>query len=254
VTPKTMFDLPPTITLYDRTIKEAHRTTPISLDVSGILAQSSNVGAVKIGQKLNATRFDKWARRFGFGKRTGIDLPGEEPGIMLDRKDYSGSSMGNLPIGQGMNVTPIQMAQAYTAIANGGILRPPHLIRAVNGEKTSLPAGRRVISPKTSSQLRRMLKGVLETGGTASDVSVPGYVVAGKTGTAQKIDRTTGEYSESHYVSSFIGFAPADKPSLLIAVMVDDPQTGVNAGGAVAAPAFAKIAQFALQYLGIPPR
>jgi cell division protein FtsI/penicillin-binding protein 2 len=259
VTPSTVFDLPPTITLYDRTIGEAHPRPEISLPVSKILAQSSNVGAVKIGLGLgntkldSATKFDKWVRRFGFGKKTGVDLPGEQQGIMLDLDDYSGSSMGNLPIGQGMAVTPIQMAQAYTAIANGGILRPPHMIRAVDGERTAVPAGRRVISQKTSVQLRTMLKGVFAAGGTAQEVSIPGYEVAGKTGTAQKIDKTTGEYSDSRYVSSFIGFAPARDPRLLISLMVDEPQ-GVNAGGAVAAPGFGKIASFALPYLGIPPR
>lgn len=253
VTPNTVFDLPPTITLYDRTIGESHPRGPISLPVSGILAQSSNVGAVKIAQKMGAKRFDHWARAFGIGSKTGIDLPGEEQGLLLKESQYSGASIGNLPIGQGLAVTPLQMAQAYTAIANGGILRKPHLVRSVDGKPTPLPPGKRIISAKTSSQLRSMLKGVFAPGGTASEVSLPGYDLAGKTGTAQKIDRATGTYSDTRYVSSFIGFAPARDPGLLISVMVDEPH-GANAGGSVAAPAFGKIAEFALPYLGIPSK
>jgi len=122
---------------------------------------SSNIGAVKIGMQLGADRFDQWVRRFGFGKPTGVDLPGEEQGIVLPRDKYSGSSMGNLPIGQGESVTPLQIATAYAAIANGGILRRPHIVRAVNGRPLQLPAGRRVISPRVATELRHMLEGVL---------------------------------------------------------------------------------------------
>src|SRR4029079_11619051 len=186
---------------------------------------------------LGAPAFDKWVRRFGFGKPTGIDLPGEEQGIVLPLDKYSGSSMGNLPIGQGEAVTPMQMATAYSAIANGGILRTPHIVEAVGGHHTTEPKGHRVISEATSASLRKMLEGVLGPGGTASGAAIPGYVLAGKTGTANKVDPQTGTYSESKYVSSFLRFEPAAHPKLLVAVMVDEPQGDIY-GGTVAAPAW----------------
>jgi cell division protein FtsI (penicillin-binding protein 3) len=252
VTPTTSFDLAPQIHVADRVIGEAETRGPVTLTTAGILAQSSNVGAITIGLREGADRFDKWIHRFGFGKPTGVDLPGEERGLVLARAKYSGSTMGNLPIGQGISVTPMQMATAYAAIANGGILRSPHIVREVDGRPATTPVGHRVISPAVATQLRTMLEGVFAPGGTASEVSIPGYQLAGKTGTANKIDPTTGEYSKSRYVASFMGFAPAAKPRLLVAVMVDEPQ-GAIYGGTVAAPAFGKIMSFALQYLRIPP-
>jgi cell division protein FtsI (penicillin-binding protein 3) len=253
VTPDTPFDLPPQIQVADRTIGESHPRGPVTLTTAQILAQSSNVGAIKIGLEMGGQSFDTWVRRFGFGKPTGVDLPGEERGIVPTLRQYSGSSMGNLPIGQGLAVTPLQMAQAYAAIANGGILRSPRVVRRVDGKLVPEPKGRRVISQRTAARLREMLEGVFAPGGTASEVSIPGYKLAGKTGTANKIDPLTHEYSQSAYVASFIGFAPALHPRLLIAVVVDEPQTDIY-GGSVAAPAFGKIASFALPYLRIPPQ
>jgi cell division protein FtsI (penicillin-binding protein 3) len=250
VTPDTIFDLPPTITLYDRTIEEAHERGPVSLTVADILAQSSNIGAVKIGLELGAERFDRWIRRFGFGEPTGIDFPGEERGIVIPTDEYSGSTMGNLPIGQGLSVTPAQMAAGFAAIANGGTLRPPRLVLQEGDDPTTEPEGTRVMSRKTAQQLQVMLEGVLQEGGTASEVSVPGYTLAGKTGTAQKV--VDGTYSDTEFVASFVGFAPAEDPQLLVAVVVDDPKGDIY-GGTVAAPAFGEIAKFALPYLGIPP-
>jgi cell division protein FtsI/penicillin-binding protein 2 len=174
-------------------------------------------------------------------------------GQVLPLSHYSGSSMGNLPIGQGQLVTPLQMASAYAAIANGGILRPPRIIRSVGGRPAPEPAGRRVISQATSAALRQMLEGVLAPGGTASEVSIPGYQLAGKTGTASKIDPATHQYSRTAYIASFMGFAPATDPKLLCAVVVDEPQAGSIYGGTVAAPPFGQIMAFALPYLGIPP-
>ncbi len=252
VKPHTSFNLAPQIQVADRVIGESHPRGWVTLDTSGILAQSSNVGAITIGQRLGARRFDQWVRRFGFGTRTGVALPGEEQGVALDLEDYSGSSMGNLPIGQGELVTPIQMATAYSVIANGGLLRRPHVIDRVGGERVQTGAGKRVISSRTASQVREMLKGVFAPGGTASEVSLPGYELAGKTGTANKINAANGEYSEENYIASFVGFAPAERPKLLISVMVDEPR-GAIYGGEVAAPAFGKIASFALPYLRIPP-
>jgi cell division protein FtsI (penicillin-binding protein 3) len=252
VTPQTSFYLPSEIQVADRRIGEAHERPPIDATVSQILAQSSNVGAVKIGLEEGPDRFSDWIDRFGFGEKTGLDYPGEEQGIVPSRDDYSGSTMGNLPIGQGLAVTPLQMATGYSAVANGGILRRPRLITQVGSEPTESDSdGQRVISTETSAQLRRMLEGVLEPGGTASSVSVPGYVLAGKTGTAQKVE--DGTYSDSRYVASFVGFAPAQNPKLLVTVVVDEPLY-VHTGGEVAAPVFGDIASFALPYLGISPR
>jgi cell division protein FtsI (penicillin-binding protein 3) len=251
VTPHSSFYLPPEIHVYDRTIGEAHPRGAVTLTTAQILAQSSNVGAVTIGMREGASRFSQWINRFGFGRPTGLGFPGEERGIVPELKDYSGSTMGNLPIGQGLAVTPMQMAAGYSAIANGGILRRPTLVKSIGGQPADEDTDpHRVISPRIAAQLRRMLEGVLEPGGTASQVSVPGYVLAGKTGTAQKVEN--GTYSDTKYVASFVGFAPAQHPKLLVAVVVDEPES-VHVGGAVAAPVFGQIASFALPYLGISP-
>lgn len=246
ITPETRLDLPPELQVADRTIGEAHARGYVNLSVGEILAQSSNVGSVMIGQKLGPKRFDKWVRKFGFGSLTGVDLPGESPGIVLRPREYSGSSIGNLPIGQGIAVTPLQMAAGYSALANGGVMHEPTVIKGEDDE------GERIVSKRTAEQVATMLEGVLAAGGTAEEASVPGYVLAGKTGTAEKIDPDTGAYSTTKFFSSFIGFAPAKSPRLMVAVMVDEP-TGMYYGGEVAAPAFEKIMQFALPYLRIPP-
>jgi cell division protein FtsI (penicillin-binding protein 3) len=253
ITPSTPFDIPDQIQVADRTIHDDTEHAEETLTTAQILAQSSNVGAIKIGALDGADSFNEWVHRYGFGAPTGVDLPSEEMGRPLPLSEYSGSSMGNLPIGQGELVTPMQMATAYSAIANGGILRRPHIVAAVNGRPRLEPAGRRVISETTSAEVRKMLQGVLAPGGTASEVSIPGYQLAGKTGTASKIDKETGQYSDSAYVASFIGFAPASDPKLLCAVVVDEPQSGSIYGGTVAAPAFGQIMSFALPYLRIPP-
>ena len=254
ITPTTGFEVPGQIQVADRIIHDdvEHGVEPLS--TAQILARSSNVGAIKIGLLEGAASFNGWVHRFGFGVRTGIELPGEETGLVLPLSHYSGSSMGNLPIGQGQLVTPLQMASAYSAIANGGILRPPRIIRSVGGRLQPEPAGRRVISASTAAELRRMLEGVLAPGGTASEVSIPGYQLAGKTGTANKVESATGQYSQTAYVVSFMGFAPASDPKLLCAVIVDEPHSGSGVfGGTVAAPAFGQIMSFALPYLRIPP-
>jgi cell division protein FtsI/penicillin-binding protein 2 len=244
ITPDTPFDLPPVLQVADREITDAHARGAVRLTVAQILAQSSNIGAVKIGERLGVTRFDKWVRRFGFGGSTGIDLPGEQAGIVLKPSQYSGSSIGNLPIGQGIAVTPMQMATGYEAIADHGIIHRPHVIMG-----DPAPA-RRVISRTTSAQVSRMLEGVLAAGGTATEAQVDGYTLAGKTGTAEKA--IPGGYSKTDFVASFIGFAPARNPRLLVSVMVDTPR-GSYYGGVVAAPVFQKIVSFALPYLRVPP-
>jgi cell division protein FtsI/penicillin-binding protein 2 len=161
--------------------------------------------------------------------------------------------MGNLPMGQGESVTPIQMATAYAAIANGGILRPARVLKAIGGKPVPAPKGQQILSPWVAASVRNMLRGVLKAGGTAFEAAIPGYDLAGKTGTANKVDPVTHQYSSTNYVASFMGFVPADNPRLLVAVVVDQPQ-GAIYGGAVAAPAFQKIVGWAVPYLGISPR
>ncbi len=251
VTPSTQFNVPSVLQVADRQIHDAESHGDETLSVAQILKVSSNIGADEIGMKLGATRFSYWVNRFGFGSRTGVDLPGEDSGIILPLSKYSGSSMGNLPFGQGESVTPIQMATAYSAIANGGILRPPHIVGAIGGKPTRLPTGHRVISPTTAAELRDMLRGVLADGGTASGAAIKGYDLAGKTGTANVV--VGGKYSSSQFIASFIGMVPASAPKLVVAVMVDEPNGSIY-GGSVAAPAFQKIVGWAVPYLGISPR
>ena len=250
VTPETEIGLPAQLAIYDRIIREAHPRPAMTATVRKILEMSSNVGAVLIGRTVGRESFDRWIRRFGFGKPTGVDLPGEESGLLLDVDQYSGVTMSNLPIGQGLSVTPMQMAAAYGAIANGGMLRPPRIVEAVGGRRVPTPKGKRIISRDTSAEVANMLEGVLGPGGTASEAAIPGYHLSGKTGTAQKAD--AGGYSKTKYVASFAGFAPSRNPRLLVTVMVDEPQ-GEIYGGRIAAPAFKEITSFALQYLRIPP-
>jgi cell division protein FtsI (penicillin-binding protein 3) len=250
VTPNTMFNIPPVLQVADRQIHDAENHGDESLSVASILRVSSNIGADEIGMKLGPKRFDHWVHRFGFGSPTGVDLPGEEHGIVLHSWQYSGSSMGNLPMGQGESVTPIQIAAAYSAIADGGVLRPPHIVQAIGGKPVSLPSGHRIISKTSAAELRDMLRGVFADGGTASGAAIPGYDLAGKTGTANEV--VNGRYSNVDYAASFIGFVPASSPKLLVAVMVDRPH-GAIFGGSVAAPAFQKIVGWAVPYLGIAP-
>jgi cell division protein FtsI (penicillin-binding protein 3) len=244
IRPETVLHVPFELHVADRTIGEAHEDGNGDLTVEQILARSSNVGSAMIGLKLGATRFDRWVRRFGFSKPTGVDLPGEQRGIVLDVNHYSGSSLGNMSIGQGLSVTPIQMAAGFTAIANGGVKRQPYIVA---GDRKP---GKRVLSRKTATEVSQMLEGVLAAGGTAQEASVPGYTLAGKTGTAEKPEN--GTYSKTDFVASFIGFAPARNPRLLVSVMVDEPRGDIY-GGTVAAPAFERIMEFALPYLKIPP-
>jgi len=246
IRPDSTLEVPSEIEVADRTIGEAHEGGAGTLTVADILARSSNVGSVMIGLDLGVERFDKWVRRFGFGEPTGVSLPGEAGGIVPRPEDYSGSSLGNLPIGQGLAVTPMQMVAAYSSLANGGVMHQPHVVA---GERDD---GRRVVSEKTAGQVSKMLEGVLGAGGTGQEASVPGYRLAGKTGTAEKPDPETGGYSEFKFFSSFLGYAPAQDPRLMIAVMVDEPKGGYY-GAEVAAPAFEKIVEFALPYMRIPP-
>jgi cell division protein FtsI/penicillin-binding protein 2 len=220
--------------------------------VAQILSHSSNVGAITIAQRLGASQLMTWIGRFGFGKPTGIDFPGESGGIVPSYPDqWSGTTIGNLPIGQGIAVTPIQIASAYAAIANGGVWIQPHLVDRIGGRTLHGFKHRRIVSPAVDQQLKTMLTGVVdEHGATGNEAQIAGYTVAGKTGTAQ-IPGPHG-YTTGKYVASFVGMVPVKSPRLLVLVSVEEPRSQIF-GGVVAAPAFAEIAKFDLQYLGVPP-
>jgi cell division protein FtsI (penicillin-binding protein 3) len=250
VSPSTKFRLPGSIHVEDRVIHEAVARGTQTMTVSQILSHSSNVGVITLAIQLQRKRLSEWVRRFGFGTRTGVDYPGETRGIVLPPDEWSGSTIGNVPIGQGIAVTPLQMVAAYGAIANKGMWIQPHLVERVAGGERTKPETRRVLSESTAAELKRMLRGVVEEG-SGTTAQIEGYRVAGKTGTAAKPD-PSGGYSTSRYVASFVGFAPASSPRIVVLVTVDEPK-GAIWGGTVAAPAFAEIGQFALEYLEVPP-
>ena len=249
ITPRTSFRLAPTIEVADRVIHEAHTRGTERLTVKQIVEQSSNIGTITIAERLGAGQLASWIDRFGFGAKTGVDFPGESAGFALPLDQWSGSTIGTVPIGHGIAVTPVQMARAYAAIANGGRLVRPHLIERIDGKTVGATRGRCVVSRHVSEQMMSMLRGVVLEG-TGTEAAIPGYTVAGKTGTAAKID-PDGTYSTSRYVASFVGMVPATKPKLVIMVMVDEPHGDIY-GGVVAAPAFREIARFNLQHLEIP--
>ncbi|MCB0873681.1 MAG: penicillin-binding protein 2 [Thermoleophilia bacterium] len=254
VKPTTVFDVPAIVELYDRTLKDSHNEGATRWSVSQILQRSSNKGTYLIAKTLGERNFANWIEKFGFGTASGVDVPGEEPGIVPDYtnpEQWSGTSILNLPIGQGLTVNQVQLARAYTAIANGGRLVHPRVVSSVGDTPVPRVAGKRIFSRATARKMDAMLRDAVGVGGTGKAAQVEGYEVAGKTGTANKVDPTTGEYT-SRYRASFVGYLPADNPQLIIAVSVDEPQDIIY-GGEVAAPAFEKIAEFAVQQLGIPP-
>jgi cell division protein FtsI (penicillin-binding protein 3) len=251
VSPQTAFTLPYEIQVADRRIRDSHPRATETMTVAEILSRSSNVGTITLAQQLGKSRLVDWIERFGLGRVTGVDFPGESPGIVPQPENWSGSTIGTLPIGHGIAVTPVQMAAAYAAVANKGVWVQPHLVERVGGGKRTVPKKRRIVSPGVARLLVSMLQGVVIEGGTGTLAAVPGYTVAGKTGTAAKPDERGG-YSTSRYVASFVGFVPAGNPRLVVLVTVDEPR-GAIWGGVVAAPAFQEIARFALQYLEVPP-
>jgi len=225
------------------------------LTLRNIIAKSSNIGAIKIAQELGRNRFFDYMQKFGFGSKLGMDLPGEASGSLRSLSQWSGLSLASMSFGHEISVTPIQMVSAIAAIANGGMLIRPRMTQAIlkNGtvEKTFEPEIiQTVLSEETSRQMINILKSVVKTG-TGANAAIPGFEVAGKTGTAQKIDPATQSYSKTKYLASFIGFVPADAPRLVILVMIDEPQKSYW-GGEVAAPVFQKIARKTLRYLHIP--
>jgi cell division protein FtsI/penicillin-binding protein 2 len=251
VNESTPFTLPYGIHVADRVVHDAEPRGTETMTVAQILSRSSNVGAITLAQLLGPQRLGRWIERFGFGEKTGIDFPGETAGIVLPVDEWSGSTIGNVPIGQGIGVTAVQMAAAYAAVANGGVWTAPHLVDHVSGGRRTKPDHRRVLSAPIAGQVLRMLENVVSEG-TGTLAAVPGYTIAGKTGTAAKPDPVNGGYSTSNYVASFIGIVPASRPRFVILVSVDEPR-GAIWGGVVAAPAFKRIADFVLQYLEVPP-
>jgi len=250
VTPQTRFTLPYSIQVSDRVIHDAESRGTETMSVQQILTRSSNVGTITVALGLGRLRLADWIDKFGFGHPTGVEYPGESGGIVLPPDKWSGSTIGNVPIGQGIAVTPLQMARAYATVANGGVAVQPHLVDTIGDGDPRAVKKTRIMSPRTAEQLNRMLRLVVGEG-TGVEAQIPGYVVAGKTGTAAKADPVHGGYSTSKYVGSFVGFAPARNPRVVVLVTVDEPST--IWGGVVAAPAFKEITQFALQYLQVPP-
>ena len=251
VTPATPFTLRTSIQVADRVISEHEPRPTVRMTVADIVSQSSNVGAITLAQLLGSSRLAGWVERFGFGSPTGIDYPGESAGLVLPLERWSGSTIGNLPIGHGIAVTPVQMAAAYASVANGGVWMQPHLVDHVVGGRRSRVERRRILDARVAEQLSTMLTGVVAEGGTGTAAAIPGYHVAGKTGTAAKPLPDGSGFSTSKYVASFVGYVPASRPRLVILVTVDEPTT--IWGGVVAAPAFQELGRFALQYLEVPP-
>lgn len=227
------------------------------LTFSQVMAQSSNVGAIKVGQRLGRSTYYSYLNGFSFGARTGVDLPGEAPGLLRRPREWSAVSIGALSIGQEVSVTSVQLVATLAAVANGGRLYRPHVLKAVRGEGGALAREispqliRQVISPETARRLTAILVEAVERG-TGKAAAVPGYTVAGKTGTAQKLDRETGLYSRTKVVASFAGFVPAEAPRLAILVVLDEPALD-RWGGSAAGPAFREIAREVLGYLNVPP-
>ncbi|HEX8686658.1 MAG TPA: penicillin-binding protein 2, partial [Pyrinomonadaceae bacterium] len=253
ITPDTRIDCPGSISLPGRVVHDHARG---SLTATEALAKSSNVAAIKLGQRLGNDRLYEYIRRLGFGAKTGVELPGETAGLIRPVARWQPGSIGSVPIGQEVGVTPVQMAAAYASIANDGVRVAPHLVREVRDAEGKTvqraePESRRVVSAETARTLRRMMEEVTLKG-TARAAQLEGYTAAGKTGTAQKIDPKTRAYSSTKYVASFVGFAPIDNPAAVIIVVLDEP-VGLHQGGQVAAPVFSEIANQILPYLDVMP-
>jgi len=259
VSPSTVFDLPPTLKFYDDTFGEAEGRGTVSWDVLNILTHSSNIGTIKIGQALGKDQLYSFQKLFGFGAETGLGFPNETAGSVLSPSKYTGTSLPSIAIGQGISVTPMQMLFAYNTIANKGTYVPPKLVDSTvdaSGVEHSAATGttRSVVSISTADQMNMMLRSVVQSG-TGQLAEINGYTVAGKTGTARKVQPGGGyldKFGVTRYMSTFVGFVPAERPTLSVYVMLDEP-TGDYYGGSTAGPVFSKLASFALNRLGIAP-
>ena len=253
VAPDTTLAVPDHLRVADHVFSD-HDPHPLKQwTVTDIMATSSNIGTIMIGKQLGKTRLDAYLRKFGLGSKTGLGFPGEPRGLLLDPKKWSGTSIGTVPIGQGLAVTALQMLDAYNTVANGGVLVTPKLVKAtVDGEGTQAPTPasprRRVVSEKTADQVKHMLTEVVKVG-TGTEAAIDGYTVAGKTGTARKPYK--GGYKQGAYLATFAGFVPAENPRLSAIVVLDEPAQMY--GGLVSAPVFAKVAQYGLRLFRSPP-
>jgi cell division protein FtsI (penicillin-binding protein 3) len=255
--PEERFSVPDTLNLYGDVFHDAEAHPTQSMSVTDILAQSSNVGAITIARALGKDRLYHYLREFGFGSYSPLRFPGESPGLLADPSKWSGTAIATVPIGQDEAVTAVQLLDAYNAIANGGVMVAPRLVEATVGPGGArhplAPAPRRrVVSSQTAAQLTQMLEQVVQSpAGTGTAAAIPGYPVAGKTGTAQKPLPGGRGYQPGAYMASFVGFVPAERPALTVAVVLDQP-TPIF-GGEVAAPVFAQVAQYGLRLLEVPP-
>lgn len=255
VAPSTAFSVPDHIQVADHVFTD-HEPHPVEQwSVREILVHSSNVGAITVGKMLGKERLDGYLRAFGFGADTGLDFPGESAGLLLDPADWYPTSIGTVPIGNGLAVTPLQMLDVFATLANDGVWRAPRLVRATvdaEGVRRDQAVGeaRRVVSERTAEMMRDMLADVV-TEGTGSNASIPGYTVAGKTGTARKPLENGRGYGNKH-VASFAGFAPVENPRLAGIVVLDEPSPIF--GGVVSAPTFSRIMRHALRIEGVPPK
>jgi cell division protein FtsI (penicillin-binding protein 3) len=255
--PEDVLTVPGSIRVADRTISDAWSHGPIQLTLNGVLGRSSNVGTLMTAQRVGPDRFGAMLSALGIGSRTGIELPGESPGSVPARANWSGSTFGNLPIGQGLSMTTLQMASMYQAVANDGVRVPPRIVEAevgADGVRTPSPAAPtvRAMSPETAHTMRDMLQSVTQDGhggdrGTGPAAAIPGYAVAGKTGTAQQVDPGCGCYSQSNYWITFAGMFPAQDPRYVVALMLDRPP-----GGDSAAPLFHDIGAYLAQHGNVP--
>ncbi|CAI7977952.1 cell division protein FtsI (penicillin-binding protein 3) [Frankia sp. Hr75.2] len=251
----TPITVPPSIERGGVTITDSEPHGTEHLTAAGVLARSSNIGTVLVAERVGNDNLEQMMRAFGLGKATEVDFPGEAAGILPPAADWSGSQAATIAYGQGTSATALQMASVYATVANGGMRVAPRLVDAITGpdgvtRPTPRAPERRVVSPETASTLTRMLEAVATTQGTAPAAEVAGYRVAGKTGTAKRYDPVNGGYDG--YVSTFIGFAPADDPQVVVEVVLDHPRKGFY-GGEVAAPVFKRVMSFALTTLGVPP-
>jgi cell division protein FtsI/penicillin-binding protein 2 len=244
-----LHNVPDHLAFGDKVIRDDFPHKPWDISVRHILKISSNIGTDEIAQMVGKRDIMRWIRRYGFGSQTAIHFPGEASGIVLPGRDWTLSSIGTIPIGQGIGVTAMQMASMYQAIANGGVMVQPHLLRQIQGRKPLRTWRRRVLPADVDRELVSMLEGVVD-GGTGVKATIPGYTVAGKTGTAQKPDGHGG-YS-NQYDASFVGFLPAENPQVEVMIVVDSPRTS-HFGGSVAAPAFEQIGAWYANHAGIKP-
>ncbi|WP_459077256.1 peptidoglycan D,D-transpeptidase FtsI family protein [Actinomadura chokoriensis] len=258
VTPQTPYTVPYMIKKYDVKFHDSHPHAPERLTFAGVLAKSSNVGTIMASESITPQRLYQTLRDFGFGQKTGLQLPGETPGLLEPPNKWWGTDRYPIAFGQTVSVNAVQMASVYATIANGGVRVAPTLVEGTVGEDDRFtpapaPQRRQVISRKTARQISDMLEGVTTDEGTAPKAQIKGYRVAGKTGTAEIVNPRCGCYRGGGYTASFAGFAPADDPQLVVQVVLQDPKRGSHYGGDAAAPVFKDVMSFALQSQKIPP-